>query len=99
MPDVVSIHFETGVDAELYDQLDARVSPGGNPPEGLLFHSAGPTPSGGWRIVDLWDSRATFDRFLESAVIPAMAELVGEEAMKSAEPPRIESWPAHNFHK
>lgn len=99
MPDVVSIHFARGVDAELYDRLDARVSPGGVPPEGLLFHSAGPTPEGGWRIVDLWESRATFDRFLESSVIPAMTELVGEEAMKSAEQPTIESWPAHNFHK
>ncbi len=99
MPDVVSIHFVSGVDAELYDRLDALVSPGGTPPEGLIFHCAGPTPDGGWRIVDLWESRATFDRFLESAVIPAMTELVGEEAMKSAEQPRIDSWPAHNFHK
>ena len=98
MADVVSIHFAGGVDADLYDRLDARVSPGGVPPDGLLFHSAGATAEGGWRIVDLWDSRATFDRFLEESVIPAMTELVGEEAMKSAEQPTIESWPAHNFH-
>jgi hypothetical protein len=55
-------------------------------------------PSGGWRIIDVWESRSTFDTFLESKVVPAMAELVGEEALKSAEQPTIESWLVYKYH-
>jgi hypothetical protein len=44
----------------------------------------------------VWDSRATFDRFLETKVMPTVADLVGPEAMTQG-PPRIESWPMHNL--
>ena len=98
MPDVVSIHFASGVDAELYDQINDRVNPPNGTPEGLIFHCAGPMPNGGWRIIDVWESRSTFDRFLESKVVPAKAELVGEEALQSAEQPTIESWPVYKYH-
>ena len=45
----------------------------------------------------MWDSRATFDRFFETKVMPTVAELVGAEALAQAPPPRIESWPMHNL--
>jgi hypothetical protein len=32
------------------------------PVKGVLAHIAGPMP-GGWRVVDVWQSRAAFDRF------------------------------------
>ena len=73
------------------------MNPSDNRPTGLIFHSAGPSPDGGWRIIDVWDSRATFDRFLESKVMPTIAELIGEEAVASGEPPKIESWAVHNY--
>ena|SRR5207247_19002 len=97
MPDAVWIEFAGGMNAELYDHVNDRVNPAGNPPPGLIFHSAGPSPDGGWRIVDVWDSRATFDRFLESRVMPAIAELVAEEALAQGGSPKIESWPIHNY--
>jgi hypothetical protein len=97
LPDAVWIEFAPGMNAELYDQVNDRVNPADNRPAGLIFHSAGPSPDGGWRIVDVWDSRATFDRFLESRVMPTIAELVGDEAMAQGEPPKIESWPIHNY--
>ena len=52
--------------AELHDQISGRVNPPEGRPEGLLFHRAGPSPDGAWRIIDVWDSRATFDPFLEA---------------------------------
>ena len=97
MPDAVLIDFAPGMTAELYDQINGRVNPPDGHPEGLLFHCAGPSPDGGWRIIDVWDSRATFDRFLETKVMPTVAELIGPEAVAQGPPPRIESWPMHNL--
>jgi hypothetical protein len=97
MPDVVWLEFQAPMGQELYDQVNDRVNPAGSPPPGLIFHCAGPSPDGGWRIVDVWDSRATFDQFLQEKVLPAIGEIVGEEAMAGGSPPEIVSWPAHNY--
>lgn len=96
MPDAVWIEFGSAMSAELYDQVNNRVNPPGAPPAGLIFHSAGPSPDGGWRIIDVWDSRESFDSFFGSTVGPVLAELVGEEALAQGEPPTIVSWPVHN---
>ncbi|WP_318212597.1 MULTISPECIES: hypothetical protein [unclassified Streptomyces] len=37
------------------------------PPEGFLAHAAGPDGSGGWRVVDFWDSEDAFLAFVEKA--------------------------------
>lgn len=34
----------------------------GRPPEGLLVHVAGPTDEG-FRVIDVWESQATWERF------------------------------------
>jgi hypothetical protein len=96
MAEVVSIEFPTGMDAATYDQVNDRVNPQGNPPPGLIFHCAGPSPDGGWRIIDVWEDRATFDRFLSERVLPTVGEIVGQEAMAQGAPPQVTSWPAHN---
>ncbi len=46
-----------------------------NLPRGLIFHVAGPTERG-WQIVDVWESRADFDRFL-SEKLGAAVRAVG----------------------
>jgi hypothetical protein len=96
MADVVWLEFAVGMDADMYEQVNNRVNPPGSPPEGLIFHCAGPSPDGGWRIIDVWDSRATFDQFLQEKVLPTIGEIVGEEAMAQGSPPDIVSWPAYN---
>ncbi|MCX4982533.1 antibiotic biosynthesis monooxygenase [Streptomyces sp. NBC_00572] len=37
------------------------------PPAGFIAHAAGPDGSGGWRIVDFWDSEDAFLAFVEKA--------------------------------
>jgi len=96
MADAVWLEFKAEMDADLYEQVNARVNPPDGHPDGLMFHSAGPSPEGGWRIIDVWDSRATFDRFLQTRVMPTVAEIVGAEAAAQGEPPTIVSWPLHN---
>ena len=82
--------------AELYEQINNRVNPSDNRPTGLIFHSAGPSLDGGWRIIDVWDSRATCDRFLQEKVMPALVDIAGEAAAQGP-PPQITSWPLHNY--
>jgi len=40
-------------------------------PRGLIFHVAGPTDRG-WQVVDVWESRADFDRFFAERLGPAI---------------------------
>jgi hypothetical protein len=96
LADAVWIEFGPGMSPELYDQVNNRVNPPGGAPPGLIFHSAGPSPDGGWRIIDVWDARETFDRFFEAKVLPTVVDLVGEKALAQGAPPTIVSWPLHN---
>ena len=43
------------------------------PPRGALLHLAGPTDKG-WEVVDVWESRADFDRFLREELGRATGE-------------------------
>lgn len=97
MADAVWIEFQPPMGAEQYDELDARVDPLRNRPDGMLYHTAGPSPNGGWRILDIWESRAHFDRFFAETVQPAMVELLGEEALAQLPPPEITSWTLHKY--
>ncbi len=58
-----------GVTREQYEQLAHDVSLSGSP-EGALIHVCGPTADGGWRIVDVWESREAFERFANELLIP-----------------------------
>lgn len=95
MAEVIMTDFKPPYAAEQYDALDAKIDPIANRPQGMIFHSAGPSPSGGWRILDVWESKEDFDRFFAESVGPAMVEMLGEEALASEEPPEITSWTLH----
>ncbi len=69
MPVMTTLEFP-GVTQALYEQV-GRSLPAGEPPEGILFHACGPV-AGGWRIVDVWESRDAFDRFVDGVFLPAM---------------------------
>jgi hypothetical protein len=88
----LSIRFSDGT-AEQYDAVHAEMGVETDPPDGLIFHSAGPIKDG-WGILDFWESRAQFDAFLESRIGPAIAAL-GDAAMPN--PPEIKEFPVHNI--
>ena len=81
-PEVTQAQYEA-VMQEL--QLDM------NPPAGGLFHVAGPM-SGGWRVVDVWESAEAFQTFSDQRIMPAVKK-VGITTQ-----PRIEVYPAHNLY-
>ena len=69
-----------GLRAEL--QLDA--------PAGGAVHVAGPSPIGGWRVIEVWASVEEASRFLEERLLPALEALA-----VTGRPPRPQLWPVH----
>jgi len=88
------LKFEGGTQ-EQYEAVHSRVDVDANPPEGLIFHAAGPV-DGGWRVADVWESREHFDRFRAERLGPAIQEL-GDRAPQS--PPEITEFPVANYTK
>ena len=68
------VHFFEGATKEQYDASIAAVHPadGGLPP-GQLFHAAGPS-EGGWSIIAVHDSQASWEDFRDSVLMPRMQQ-------------------------
>ena len=63
----------------------------GPPPDGLVFHAAGPTDEG-FRIIGVWESEADWDRFREN-------RLAGEAGSAGEAPATVRVLrPAHVVH-
>ena len=74
---------------ELYEQIREQL--GLERPAGGIYHIAGPSPNGGWRVIEVWESEEEAQRFLRERFIPALREL----GVDGPPPPR-EFWPVHN---
>jgi hypothetical protein len=75
---------------EIYDKVRERL--GLEKPAGGIFHVAGPSPNGGWRVIEVWESEEEAERFLNDRLLPAL-EAVGGPAPPT--PPQF--WPVHNY--
>jgi hypothetical protein len=74
-----------GFTTDQYDAVDQALDPKGNPPDGLIAHSArmdGDT----LRILDIWESPEAFGAFAESRLGPTMGETLGDDAPPPPEP-------------
>ena len=74
---------------EIYERIRELI--GLERPAGGIFHLAGPSPKGGWRVIEVWESEEDAQRFFEERVRPA-AEAVGAPA-----PPAPQLWPVHRY--
>jgi hypothetical protein len=74
---------------EIYDKVSAQL--GLESPAGGIFHVAGPSPNGGWRVIELWESEEDAKRFVQERLRPAF------EAVDAPLPPPPQFWPAHNY--
>lgn len=88
------IKFADGTQDQ-YEAVNSQMGVEEDPPEGLVFHAAGPIEEG-WGVIDFWESREHFDRFLEQRLGPAIQEL-GDRAPQG--PPDIKEFPVHNVIK
>ncbi|MDQ6915836.1 MAG: hypothetical protein M3155_08505 [Actinomycetota bacterium] len=83
-----------GLDEQRYRAVNDRVNPPDDRPAGCIFHSAGPGPDGGWRVVDVWESRQDFERFQQERLFPALSEVFGDQMPA---PPTIAEWEVVNY--
>jgi hypothetical protein len=79
-----------GVGVEEFDRVDAAMDVRGNHPDGLIFSASGPV-DGGWRVIDVWESRAHFDAFGAERIGPAVA------ATGVSVQPDIAEFPVHEY--
>jgi hypothetical protein len=66
------------VDQQTYDTVREKVFQAATD-AGLRFHAAG-NSSGGWRIIEVWESREGLDRFIDETLTPALDEVSGGQA-------------------
>lgn len=66
------VHFFPGATKENYEASIAVVHPGPDRlPDGQIFHAAGPSP-GGWTIMAVHESQASWERFRDDVLMPRM---------------------------
>jgi hypothetical protein len=76
---------------EIYDKVRAHLGVEDRPAGGIL-HVAGPSPSGGWRVIEVWESEEDAERCFKERLVPAF-EAVGVQSR----PPQPQFWPVHNY--
>ena len=78
---------------EIYEKVRAQLGLEGGPAGGI-FHAAGPSPNGGWRVIEVFESDEDAKRFREERLMPAF------DAAGAPRPPgRPEIWQLHNYMK
>jgi hypothetical protein len=75
---VVIVNEIEGGSQDLYDNVNSKVMPEGQLPDGCQAHIAGPTDTG-WRVITVWDSDERFQQFRDDTLIPAMQEAGADE--------------------
>jgi hypothetical protein len=68
------VHYFPGGTKEQYEASIAAVHPGRDKlPKGQIFHAAGPS-AGGWTIVAVHESKASWEEFRDSILMPRMKQ-------------------------
>ncbi|MBX9423741.1 MULTISPECIES: hypothetical protein [Streptomyces] len=79
MPVIVTIEFPGGTHEQYEETTRQLLATDWFPPAGFLAHAAGPDGSGGWRVVDFWESEDDFRAFMEKG--RSIFEREGERTM------------------
>ncbi|MER5467781.1 hypothetical protein ABZX90_04585 [Streptomyces sp. NPDC002935] len=73
----VLVHNQSAAwNQKLYDTIFERVIPDrAKPPTGLVAHYSAPLASGGFQVVDVWESEDAYRRFEAEVIAPAAQDL------------------------
>lgn len=83
------------IDAAFYGRITEQL--GGHAPPGLIVHLAIERPEGGLRYIDVWESEAACERFVEERLHPVVHGLLAE-VFGDALPPEPERLPLSVIH-
>ncbi len=90
------VHFVPGGTKEQYEASIGSVHPSRSTlPKGQIYHAAGPS-QGGWSIVAIFDSKASWEHFRDSTLMPRLQQGVPGGF---AEPPHEQSFEVYNLQK
>ena len=89
---VIVVNEVEGGTQEFYEQVNPKVMPGGQLPDGCQLHIAGPVEKG-WRVITVWDSDEKFQQFRDEKLIPTLREVGGGDRVA----PAIKADPVHNL--
>lgn len=68
------VHFFAGGTREQYEASLAAVHPSRKTlPKGQVYHAAGPS-AGGWTIIAIHDSKASWERFRDDILMPRLKQ-------------------------
>jgi hypothetical protein len=74
---------------EIYEKIREHIRL--DAPAGGVLHLAGPSPTGGWRVIEIWESEEDARRFHKERLMPAV------QALGLPVPPsEPQFWPLHN---
>lgn len=68
---VAIVRDTPGMTAEMYDAIIRDLNLENEPIAGLLMHTVGPF-EGGWRAIDVWESKDAWETFMRDRFEPAM---------------------------
>jgi len=90
------VHYFPGGTKEQYEVVLAAVHPARNAlPKGQIFHAAGPS-AGGWTIVAVHESKASWEQFRDAILRPAFEKgIVGS----FTSPPQESAFEIYNLQK
>jgi hypothetical protein len=74
MPYGITNEFAGGT-KEQYEAVVAKVHPPDGLPDGQTHHYAGPTEDGGWIVIAIWDSKASWQTFRDETLLPTLQEM------------------------
>ena len=83
---------ELPISRDQYDRLNGEIK---EDPDGLILHTAS-EHGGGMRIIDVWESEDAWTRFRDERLGPAIAKVVGPDAMAQGPPP-LDAMDVHNM--
>lgn len=90
------VHFFPGGTKEQYEASVSAVHPGGGKlPAGQIYHAAGPS-AGGWTIVAIHESKASWEAFRDGILMPRLQAGV---AGGFAGPPQEQAFEVQNLQK
>lgn len=55
---------------EIYAGMIGQMTPLMRASKGFISHTGGPSPAGGWRVVEAWESEADAEQWFEENVKP-----------------------------